>query len=58
MNLSVLDKIQEAERIANGVRDLMLIFEDPAVKVIPNSVFTIVENAMDKMIELLEEVNS
>ena len=56
--MNIIDEIQEAERIAGGVRDLMIIFEDPAIKVIPNSVYVVVENAMDKMIGLLKNAAS
>lgn len=55
MGLNDLDKINEAKRLIGGVRDSMIMMENSAVMETKESVYYMLESALEKAASLLEE---
>lgn len=55
MELKELDKIQEARRIIKGVRDSMVMIENSSVRETQNSIYYMLETALEKAASLLDE---
>lgn len=58
MELINLDKVNEAQRIVNGVRDNILSLENSKIKLIPNTICIVLEVALDRACCLLNDVAS
>ena len=55
MELNDLDKINEAKRLISGVRDSMIMMENSSVRETKESVYYMLENALETAASLLEE---
>lgn len=58
MGLTNLDKVNEAQRIVNGVRDNIISLENSKTKLIPNTICIVLEVALDRACYLLNDVAS
>ena len=58
MELKELDKLQEAKRLIGGVKDSMIMMENSSIRETQDSVYYMLENALEQAAALLEEVSA
>ena len=56
MELNDLDRINEAKHIISGVKDNMIMMDNSSVKEVQNSIYYVMENALEKAVTLLDDV--
>lgn len=56
MELKDLDKLHEAGRLMDGIRDNLIMLESSSVKEIPSTVCVVFETALKKAASLLNDV--
>lgn len=56
MELNDLDKIIDAKQLISGVKDSMIMIENSSIRETKNSVYFVLENALEQAVFLLEEV--
>lgn len=56
MGLNDLDKIIEAKQLIGGVKDSMIMIENSSVRETKNSVYFVMESALEQAASLLEEI--
>lgn len=56
MDIKQLEKVSHAEEILQGLRDLCMVLQGPAVKDIPPTVFGVMKTGLESAQTLLEEI--
>lgn len=56
MEIKQLEKVSHAGEILQGLRDLCMVLQEPAVKDIPPTVFEVIKTGLESAQSLLEEI--